>query len=140
MAGKKVKRDIKLLKDSLEREYLGITWTWRLGFQQERGKKSLRYAPHIHFLADRPVDCKWIARRWYKIVESGDPRHLKAGTHVDKIIHIGKMINSMVSCMASDNETEVPVGFEDVGRFWGIKKGKKVSWSMRSSRKWLPTE
>jgi hypothetical protein len=77
MDGKKVKRDVKLLKDSLEREYSGIAWTWRLGFQQERGKKGLGCAPHIHFLTDRPVDYKWLAQRWYKIVGSGDSRHLK---------------------------------------------------------------
>ena len=116
MDGKKVKRDIKLLKDSLEKEYPGIAWTWRLGFQQ-------RNAPHVHFLANMPVDYKWLARRWYEIVGSGDSKHLKAGTHVDKIEHVGKMINYMVSYMADDKETKVPEGFEDVGRFWGVKRG-----------------
>lgn len=123
MDGTKVKRDIRLLKESLEREYPGIAWTWRLGFQQKRGDKGLGYAPHVHFLIDRPVYYKWLAKRWYEIVGSGDPGHLKAGTHVDKIKHVGKMINYMVTYMANDDETVVPAGFEEVGRFWGVKRG-----------------
>lgn len=146
MNGKKVKRDIKLLKESLEKEYPGIRWTWRLGFQQ-------RKAPHVHFLTDRPIAYKWLARRWYEIVGSGDQRHLKAGTHVDKIRNTGKMINYMVNYMADDEETEVPEGFEDVGRFWGVKRGiveyeefKKiapygfVSRSLRLFRRWAKAE
>ncbi len=45
MDGNKVKRDIRLLKESLQREYQDIAWTWRLGFQK-------RNAPHVHFLTD----------------------------------------------------------------------------------------
>ncbi len=146
MNGKKVKRDIKLLKESLEKESPGIAWTWRLGFQK-------RKAPHVHFLTDRPIDYKWLARRWFEIVGSGDPRHLKAGTHVDKIKNVGKMINYMVNYMADDKETEVPEGFEDVGRFWGVKRGiveyeefKKIvpygvaSRSLRLFRRWAKAE
>lgn len=153
MNGKRVKRDIKLLKDSLEREYPGIAWTWRLGFQQERGKKGLGYAPHIHFLTDRRVDYKWLAQRWFEIVGSGDPLHLKAGTHADKIRNVGKMINYMVTYMANDRETEVPEGFENVGRFWGVKRGiveyeefKEIapygvaSRSLRLFRRWAKAE
>ena len=146
MDGKKVKRDIKLLKDSLEREYPGICWTWRLGFQK-------RNAPHVHFLTDRLVDYKWLAGRWYEIVGSGDPKHLKAGTHVDKIKNVGMIINYMVTYMANDKETEVPEGFEDVGRFWGVKRGileceefKKIapygvtSRKLRLFRRWAKAE
>jgi hypothetical protein len=146
MNGKKVKRDIKLLKESLEKEYPGIAWTWRLGFQK-------RKAPHVHFLTDRPIAYKWLARRWFEIVGSGDPRHLKAGTHVDRIKNVGQMINYMVTYMADDKETEVPEGFEDVGRFWGVKRGtveyeefKKIalygvtSRSLRLFRRWAKAE
>jgi hypothetical protein len=146
MDGKKVKRDIRLLKESLQREYQGIAWTWRLGFQR-------RNAPHVHFLTDRPVDYKWLARRWYEIVGSGDPKHLKAGTHVDKIKNVGKIINYMVTYMANDKETVVPEGFEDVGRFWGVKRGiveceefKKIapygvaSRKLRLFRRWAKAE
>ncbi len=146
MDGKKVKRDIKLLKDSLEKEYPGIAWTWRLGFQR-------RNAPHVHFLANMSVDYKWLAKRWYEIVGSGDPRHLKAGIHVDKIKNVGKMINYMVTYMANDKETVVPEGFEYVGRFWGVKRGiveceefKKIapygvaSRKLRLFRRWAKAE
>ena len=153
MDGKKVKRDIRLLKESLQREYPDIAWTWRLGFQQKRGEKGLGYAPHVHFLIDRPVYYKSLAKRWYEIVGSGDPRHLKAGTHVDKIKNVGKMINYMVTYMANDKETLVPEGFEDVGRFWGVKRGiveceefKKIapygvaSRKLRLFRRWAKAE
>ena len=146
MDGNKVKRDIRLLKESLQREYQDIAWTWRLGFQK-------RNAPHVHFLTDRPVDYKWLARRWYEIVGSGDPKHLKAGTHVDKIKNVGKIINYMVTYMANDKETVVPEGFEDVGRFWGVKRGiveceefKKIapygvaSRKLRLFRRWAKAE
>jgi hypothetical protein len=55
-------------------------------------------------------------------VGSGDPKHLEAGTHVDKIKNVGIMINYMVTYMANDKETEVPVGFEEVGREVQLKR------------------
>jgi hypothetical protein len=121
--GRKVKRDRKLLVETMERKYSGIKWTWRLGFQQERGEKGLGYAPHLHFLTDRFVDFKWLARTWARIVGSSDINHIKAGTHVDKIRNVGKMINYMVNYMTDDKETDVPPEFENVGRFWGVKRG-----------------
>lgn len=114
--GRLVKYHRKLLLESLERMYSGINWAWRLGFQ-ERG------APHIHFLFDRFVDYRWLRETWARIVGSSDPSHLLAGTHVDKIRNVGKMIHYMVNYMADDPETLVPVGFENVGRFWGMKTG-----------------
>ncbi len=111
-----VKKHRKLLVESLMRKYPGINWTWRQGFQK-------RGAPHLHFLTDRFVDYKWLAERWAGIVGTSDPSHIKAGTHVDKIRNIGKMIHYMVNYMADDKETMVPEGYENCGRFWGVKRG-----------------
>jgi hypothetical protein len=121
--GRIVKGHRKLFVEALQRKYRGIAWTWRLGFQQERGKKGLGYAPHFHFLVDRFVHHDWLAKTWARIVGSKDLNHIKAGTHVDKIRNVGKMIYYMVNYMSKDIETEVPDGFENVGRFWGIKRG-----------------
>ena len=121
--GAVVSGHLKLFIESLQRKYRGIAWTWRKGFQQERGKKGLGFAPHMHFLTDRFVDHKWLRERWSEIVGSSDPDHFSAGTHIDKIRNRDRIINYMVNYMASDDETTVPEGFENVGRFWGIKRG-----------------
>lgn len=122
-SGPTVKKHRKLFIESLQREYKGINWTWRLGFQQERGKKGLGYAPHFHFMTDRFVNKDWIADTWARIVGSADINHRKVSTHVDKIRNTDGIINYMVNYMAKDAETNVPEGFEDVGRFWGMKRG-----------------
>lgn len=116
--GRIVKRHLKKFLEALQREYPGINWAWRLGFQ-ERG------APHLHGLSDRFIDYRWLREIWARIVDSPDPSHLKAGTHIDKIRNVGKFINYMVNYLANDKDSEtlVPAGFENVGRFWGIKRG-----------------
>jgi len=122
-SGRTAKNHVKRFTEALQRKYPGIRWTWRIGFQQERGRKGLAYAPHIHFMSDRFVDKDWLAKTWGRIVGSIDVNHEKVSTHVEKIRSIKGMVNYMVNYMAEDKETAVPEGFKDVGRFWGIKRG-----------------
>lgn len=87
---------------------------WFLEFQ-ERG------APHFHFFCTCRINKDWLARRWYEIVGSEDPRHLVAGTRIETIrsgrygtcAYAGKYA-------AKQDQKVVPANFHNVGRFWGV--------------------
>ena len=72
--GLKVKRDIEAFRRWLKRQGIKEMF-WGLEFQ-ERG------APHINVLLDNRVDKEKLSKSWFKIVGSGDPAHLKAGTSI----------------------------------------------------------
>lgn len=77
---------------------VGPPGLWKIEFQR-------RGAPHLHLLTalplalgcvcvlvegeEHPLDCKaegitkWVSRTWFEVVDSGDYRHLKAGTGID---------------------------------------------------------
>ncbi len=93
-------------------------YTWALEFQ-ERG------APHIHILVDKYVDLKWLSRTWYEIVGSGDPRHLKAGTRVEKIRDITQTRIYMCSYAKKKEQKELPAGYTNCGRFWDSNRSVK---------------
>jgi len=72
---------------------------------------------------------KWISATWYRIVGSGDPRHLAAGTRIDPI----QTWNGVVF-YASKYLAKLPDGkfapVEYTGRFWGVVQRDKwkVTW------------
>lgn len=79
------KRDLHRLELGLSRDwsdlYIGLMWVLEV---QKRG------APHYHaFLQCRqplgPLFPKWLSREWFRIVGSGDRRHLAAGTRSERL-------------------------------------------------------
>jgi hypothetical protein len=93
---------------------------WFLEFQQ-------RGAPHFHIFCTWAPGREWIARRWYEIVNSEDIRHLKAGTRVEYLKAGRAGTISYASKYAQKQEQkEVPEGYENVGRFWGIVGRRSV--------------
>ena len=52
------------------------TGLWVLEFQK-------RGAPHFHIFIQEPLDKDAVANAWYRIVGSGDPKHLEAGTRIE---------------------------------------------------------
>ena len=94
----------------------GVRYIWVLEFQ-ERG------APHYHIFVDRYISKEDIALRWYKIVGSGDEKHLVAGTRVEAIKNKGLVFHYISSYISKLSQKQVPDDFQDVGRFWGASRG-----------------
>ena len=100
------------------------SYLWFLEFQK-------RGAPHIHILLDialstieerREVVYNAVRREWYKVVDSGDPKHLAAGTRVE---HIRKPDGAARYCLKYAYKCEqkaVPPAYRNVGRFWACSR------------------
>ena len=146
------KRDLHAFRKALVRRWSNVWGVWRLEFQE-------REAPHFHFLLWDgpqvegmtvyskkkkkniivPIPGKlskhnqeifeWLSSTWYRIVGSGDEKHLAAGTRIEPI-------NSWngVTFYASKYLAKLPSGkfapVEFTGRFWGVIQGQKWKVSM----------
>ncbi|GAI76059.1 unnamed protein product, partial [marine sediment metagenome] len=80
--GDDVKRNLKAFREALRRKVPDVSMLWFLEFQR-------RGAPHVHIMLRgvrvwRPMQL-WVSRTWYRIVSSGDPRHLAAGTRLERV-------------------------------------------------------
>lgn len=102
---------------------------WRKEFKvRKSGTNKGKLAPHFHLLVwgVSYFDLfAWLSSAWYQIVGSGDPKHLSAGTRVEKLKniqsvmrYIGKYINKdekeNLEEFLTDNE------IESFGRMWGV--------------------
>jgi hypothetical protein len=93
---------------------------WFLEFQ-ERG------APHFHILTTIRPGKVWIASTWYRIVGSESEYHESCGTRVETIRSGRAGMASYVTKYAAKSEQKVvPLGYENVGRFWGIYGGRST--------------
>ena len=121
---KQWKRHLDNFRRELSRWWPSSWWVWKLEFQK-------RGAPHFHLLGGG-VDINrlfcfrlWVSSVWYRIVGSGDQKHLKAGTGVD-VLSDQKMVISYVCKYVSKVEKDEAGGW--VGRFWGkINKDRMPS-------------
>jgi hypothetical protein len=86
---------------------------WFLEFQA-------RGAPHFHVFLPCEVPMKDVAEAWYAIVGSGDIRHLWAGTRTEALRNPHAAGAYAAKYASKTVQKEVPEGFSDVGRFWGI--------------------
>ena len=127
-----------------------------LQFLRNRGVKSVwvlefqaREAPHYHVIVLDFIPKEEIAGRWYKIVGSGDEKHLRAGTGISAIRSKGKLYGYVSSYIKKLDQKTPPEGFEDVGRFWGSSRNLliwkvyqrkeqyfKLVWSIKLIRNW----
>ena len=92
-----------------------IKYIWVLEFQ-ERG------APHYHIIATGFIPKEELSRRWYTIVNSGDEKHLKAGTRIEAIKSKNHLYGYLSQYIQKLYQKTVPDGFENVGRFWGSSR------------------
>jgi hypothetical protein len=115
--GRKVKRDIDAMNHWFKRQ--GVTDIfWTIEFQ-ERG------APHVHCLLSSKVDKKKLSAAWYKIVGSGDLKHLEAGTSTGEIKDRDRLTTYVLGYHWKKDQKEVPENFQNVGRFWGCTRRAK---------------
>lgn len=107
------KRNLKAFRQAFERKYGQRAIIWRLEFQT-------RGAPHFHLLLmdGEPVDRAWLSATWYRIVGSGDLRHLAAGTQVQCLKSWNGVlwyVTKYMSKLGADSQEVSPCG-----RMWGV--------------------
>jgi len=96
---------------------------WKLE-PQKRG------APHYHLLVwgvDYVDLLGFCSRAWYKVVGSGDTKHLRAGTRVEKVRKWRGVMSYCSKYLGKDVE-KLP-GWESVGRYWGVFMRDNVPWA-----------
>lgn len=117
--GRIVKRHLNAFLVEFRRRFPGADYAWFLEFQ-ERG------APHLHFFATVRPDRKWLASTWFRVVASGDERHLRAGTSWDVLRVKDGALRYAAKYAAKAGQKIVPEGFANVGRFWGCSRNVKA--------------
>jgi len=118
---RKWKRDIDTFEKALKRAFPRAWFVWKLE-PQKRG------APHFHLLGSfRQTSltyralCEWLSYTWYRIVGSGDVKHLKAGTNIklpDSKVAVRKYISKYTG--KTFTLDDLPDCWGEPGRFWGI--------------------
>jgi len=71
---------------------------------------------------------QWLALTWYRIVGSGDERHLRAGTNVEAVrSHRGVMAYA-AKYMTKLVDGEGWEGWDKPGRYWGVINRDAIPW------------
>jgi hypothetical protein len=110
------KDDLRQMCQWLKRR--GVAGLWYLEFQ-DRG------APHFHLYLTGRVPFHQVAQAWYRIVGSGDPRHLVAGTRIEAIRQPHAVAVYAAKYATKAVQKDVPAEVVNVGRFWGLFGGLK---------------
>lgn len=112
------KKHLNAFLTALRRKFPGPAYYW-VAELQERG------ALHYHLLTDRFVPKEWLSQRWFSIVGSGDEKHLKAGTSVQRVGNSSKLSSYLVGKYLNKGTQKV---FEEwVGRVWGCSRGLEAA-------------
>lgn len=106
------KRDLDVFLKRLKRIQPNVAGFWRLEFQQ-------RGAPHFHLLVFGLTTSAarlrtWVRLAWFKVVGSGDERHLRVGTRTDAIKSRRHAMNYASKYAAKQCDDEI-----EAGRLWG---------------------
>ena len=111
------KRDLKVFIQRSIRIWPDLGYIWKLEFQK-------RGAPHYHLLewgVELYDALKSIDKIWYEVCGTNDPKHLLAGTRVEKIQNYNGVMKYASKYLGKIIEEEIPEG---TGRIWG--KGGKI--------------
>lgn len=108
------KRHLNIFLTSLRRSYPGIEYFWVVELQ---GRGAL----HYHIVTTKFIPKKWLSNRWFQVVGSGDEKHLKAGTSVQRVRNSAKLSSYLVGKYL--NKTTQKTFEEWVGRVWGCSRG-----------------
>lgn len=125
--GQRVKKDLRRFLTWMQRVSLHCEYLWFLEFQQ-------RGAPHVHILTDYPLPRKrgdlksyrlHLARKWFEICDTGDHKHLLAGTSTERLRSAEGGARYAVKYAQKMRQKTVPEGYQDCGRFWGHTRAVK---------------
>ena len=120
--GKDVKRNLNAFLTALRRRNPGLLYLWFLEFQK-------RGAPHIHIVirgvrVNRDAQ-HWVSKTWYRLCATNDPRHLAAGTRLERLRSQTGGRNYCVKYAHKMKQKNVPKEYRNVGRFWGCSRSVK---------------
>ena len=120
--GKDVKRNLNAFLVALRRRTEDVKYLWFLEFQK-------RGAPHIHIVV-RGVRVNrdaqhWVSKTWYRLCATNDPRHLAAGTRLERVRSPNGARNYCVKYAYKMHQKNVPALYRNVGRFWGCSRSVK---------------
>lgn len=107
-----VKANFRAMLQWLRRRIRPLSYFWFLEFQR-------RGAPHFHLFIQGWIKPKVLSRAWYRIVESGDVNHLRAGTRIERVRKKGGAARYAVKYAMKAYQKTVPGEYRNVGRFWG---------------------
>lgn len=123
--GVAVKANLRAFLEWLRRDTgLKFSYLWFLEFQK-------RGAPHYHILLDWTLpgtraEVKAfrfrVAATWYRIANTGDARHLAAGTRTEAVRKPDGAARYAVKHALKMRQKQVPKAYQDVGRFWGCSR------------------
>jgi len=125
--GASVKKHLHTFLVWLRRDLGALEYLWFLEFQA-------RGAPHVHILINRSVPRSRDAKRslqfrvsasWYRFVGSGDEKHLRAGTRVERLRQVDGGRRYAIKYAHKMYQKRVPPDYWNVGRFWGCSRGVK---------------
>jgi len=106
------KRHFHSFSKRLRRVFPNSSAIWKLEFQT-------RGAAHYHLLVmGVPFLAKeWLSHAWYDVVGSHDPRHLRAGTQVQRCKSTRQALSYAAKYVA---KISTGAQVEHTGRFWGV--------------------
>jgi len=113
--GKQVKANLRAFLQWARRRWYHPSYLWFLEFQK-------RGAPHIHMMLSSPrawADISAVASHWYAIVNSGDNKHLWAGTRTETVRAQGGRAWYALKYATKMYQKVVPIEYSNVGRLWG---------------------
>jgi len=122
--GRQVKKHFRAMLQALRRRGCEVSYLWFIEFQR-------RGAPHYHVLLTgipaTDENRQWVSKRWYEIVDSGDERHLRAGTRLERVREKEGARKYAVKYAYKMRQKRVPEKYRNVGRFWGHSRDVKPS-------------
>lgn len=121
------KRDLNTFIKRLERLYPDLCGIWRL-------EPQIREAPHFSgFLwgcdeLSTMEGKKLFSKMWFEVVGSGDEKHLRAGTGIEKPDDVNGLIFYLSKYLSKSEKGGVPQEFKyPVGRYWGVFHRDRIS-------------
>jgi len=85
---------------------------------------------HIHFFSNQRLPFRWVARTWYRIVDSGNSDHLAAGTRIEKLKRgrAGAVSYGKKYAQKQSQKKLPPVLLDSgLGRWWGVSGDRKCT-------------
>ena len=108
--GRTVKRHLHAFIQWCRRK--GVYGLWAVEFQA-------RGAPHLHLVLTGHIDKGELAEAWYRIVASGDERHLAAGTRIEAVQKPYAIPAYIAGYVSKQDQKSIPAQFVELGRWWG---------------------